>query len=314
MSADLLVEARGLARRFGTYEVLSDLSFGLSSGQVLGFLGPNGAGKTTTMKLLTGNLAPTRGTVLICNIDLSKEPQRAKGQLGYLPEHPPLYRELSVDEYLRYCGLLRGLKRTTVSGAVSTVKKRCGLADCGKRLINNLSQGYRQRVGIAQAIIHEPRVVILDEPTVGLDPIQMREIRSLIRDLGEERGVILSSHLLSEVQSVCTHVQIINEGKLVLASAISELENDAATASHLVRFEHPPSTRQLSSINGVSRVERLASGQYRFISASGNNSVRHVVETACRERWGLLELIPERRSLEQLFVDITIGRDNRVNP
>ncbi len=181
MDKEILVHADHLTRYYSQTCAVSDVSFQLAKGEVLGFLGPNGAGKSTTMQMITGNLAPTAGEIKIHGIDLLDRPKQAKREIGYLPEQPPVYVELTVDEYLRYCARLNRMARSGITRAIATVKERCGLGAVGHRLIGNLSKGYRQRVGIAQAIIHTPAVVILDEPTVGLDPIQIREIRSLVR-------------------------------------------------------------------------------------------------------------------------------------
>jgi len=217
------VEATNLTRLYSGREAVSNVSFTLSKGQVLGFLGPNGAGKSTTMKMLTGNLAPTNGSVKICGIDMMENPKEAKALIGYLPEMRPLYKELTVDEYLTIAARLHRVSSGAIRKAVENAKERCGLSQMSNRLIENLSNGYQQRVGIAQAIIHNPMVVILDEPTVGLDPIQIRDIRSLIREVGCEHSVIISTHILPEVEMVCDHVQIIDKGKLVFNGSIDVL-------------------------------------------------------------------------------------------
>jgi len=217
------VEATNLTRLYSGREAVSNVSFTLRKGQVLGFLGPNGAGKSTTMKMLTGNLAPTNGSVKICGIDMMENPKEAKALIGYLPEMRPLYKELTVDEYLTIAARLHRVSSGAIRKAVENAKERCGLSQMSNRLIENLSNGYQQRVGIAQAIIHNPMVVILDEPTVGLDPIQIRDIRSLIREVGCEHSVIISTHILPEVEMVCDHVQIIDKGKLVFNGSIDVL-------------------------------------------------------------------------------------------
>ena len=221
---DITVSANALSRSYGARLAVRDVSFELRQGEVLGLLGPNGAGKTTTLQMLAGCLAPSTGGIEICGIDLLEQPLEAKALLGYLPETPPLYRELTVDEYLRLAARLRRVAKTAIAGAVERAKQRCGLAEVGKRLIGSLSKGYRQRVGIAQAIVHNPRVVILDEPTVGLDPLQIREIRSLIRELGGEHSVILSTHILPEVESVCDRIQIMHQGQLVFGGDMAQLK------------------------------------------------------------------------------------------
>ena len=224
---EVLVQVDDLTRYYQNHCAVRDLSFTLEAGEVLGFLGPNGAGKSTTMQIITGNLAPNAGQVRIAGHDMLDAPRAAKALLGYLPDHPPLYRELTVDEYLRYCARLHRIARAGTGAALARVKARCGLEAVGGRLIGNLSKGYQQRVGIAQAIIHDPPVVVLDEPTVGLDPIQIREIRALIRSLGSERSVILSTHILSEVQAICDRVQIIRDGELVFSAPIDALDGGA---------------------------------------------------------------------------------------
>lgn len=220
----ITVSTKDLSRSYGSRSAVRNIDFELRQGEVLGLLGPNGAGKTTTLQMLAGCLAPSSGSVEICGINLMEQPRAAKALLGYLPETPPLYRELTVDEYLRLAARLHRVPRNEIAEAVVKAKQRCGLSEVGKRLVGNLSKGYQQRVGIAQAIVHNPRVVILDEPTVGLDPIQIREIRSLIRELGGEHSVILSTHILPEVESVCDRIQIMNQGKLVFGGNMAELK------------------------------------------------------------------------------------------
>lgn len=222
----ILVEAKQLYRYYGKHCAVQDVSFSLKKGQVLGFLGANGAGKTTTMSMLCGNLAPSSGEIIINGVDLLDNPVAAKQYIGYLPDQPPLYKELTVTEFLRYCAQLHRVPNTAVAQTVAVAQNRCGLKEVAQRLIGNLSKGYQQRVGIAQAILHDPPVIVLDEPTVGLDPIQIKEIRSLIKELGVDHGVILSTHILSEVQETCTDVQIIHQGQLVLSKTVAELDLD----------------------------------------------------------------------------------------
>jgi ABC-2 type transport system ATP-binding protein len=226
-SATILVQ--GLCRYFGSRVAVHDINLDLRRGEVLGFLGPNGAGKTTIMRMLTGNLAPTAGRIEICGIDLIDKPRDAKARLGYLPEIPPLYRELTVSEYLRLAARLHCVKKANIDAALDNTMGRCGLSNTARRLIGSLSKGYQQRVGIAQAIIHEPDIIILDEPTAGLDPNHIREIRALIRQLGTERSVIVSTHILPEAESVCDRVQIVNEGRTVFQDATSALKQKGIT-------------------------------------------------------------------------------------
>lgn len=222
-NTDLSVEAYNLSRRFGQHVAVQNVSLKLHPGDILGFLGPNGAGKSTTMRMLTGNLAPDSGSVWICGFDLLKNPLEAKRFIGYLPEIPPLYKELTVDEYLQFAARLHGIKKAAVQTALDVVKQRCQLEEIGKRLIGVLSKGFQQRVGIAQAIIHQPQVIIMDEPTAGLDPNQIQQVRTLIRELGKAHAIILSSHILSEVESVCNRVQILHQGTVVLDTTLDTL-------------------------------------------------------------------------------------------
>ncbi len=310
MDNDILIKVEHLSRRYGDTLAVNALSFEVKRGEVLGFLGPNGAGKSTTMQIITGNLAPTAGAITINGIDMLDEPREAKRALGFLPEQPPLYRELTVDEYLDYCARLNDIAKSSIAAAVANAKERCGLTEVGRRLINNLSKGYQQRVGIAQAIIHSPDVVILDEPTVGLDPIQIREIRQLIRDIGTEHSVILSTHILPEVQATCDRVQIINKGELVLSDSIDGLTRRMQSSSLLVGLHQPPAQEHITAIDGVTAVEVLDEDRIRISHSPDCNPAEAIVEKAVAEGWGLYELTPERLSLEDVFVNITTTEHN----
>lgn len=302
---NITVEASNLTRIYGGREAVSDVSFTLSKGEVLGFLGPNGAGKSTTMKMLTGNLAPSAGTVKICGIDMIENPKEAKALIGYLPEVPPLYRELNVDEFLTVAARLHRVSGKHIKKAVQRVKERCGLTEMSKRLIENLSKGYQQRVGIAQAIIHNPMVVILDEPTVGLDPIQIRDIRALIKELGGEHSVILSTHILPEVEMICDHVQIIHKGKLVFNGAIDVLRQQRHGNKLLLGLSNPPSHKVLLKIPGVVSIDALPSGLLRVAYAEGQMPAEALVQAAVSKGWGLHQINPDQTSLEEVFVQLT---------
>ncbi len=306
----VLVRVDQVSRYFGPFCAVDEVSFEVVKGEVLGFLGPNGAGKSTTMQMISGNLAPSGGQILINGVDLLDRPKRAKAQLGYLPDTPPLYRELKVDEYLLFCARLNRVPAAQLKGAVERAKERCGLTAVGRRLIANLSKGYRQRVGIAQAIIHSPAVVILDEPTVGLDPIQIREIRALIRELSEEHSVILSTHILPEVQAVCDRVQIINRGRLVLSDSIDGLQRRMAGASLLLGLRRPPAEAVLAAVAGVEEVEALGEGRFRLRLAAAADPAEALVRHSVEHDWGLYELSPERLSLEQIFVELTTTEES----
>jgi ABC-2 type transport system ATP-binding protein len=300
-----LIQVDQLYRYYGDLCAVNNVSFTLEKGEILGFLGPNGAGKSTTMQMICGNLAPTAGQISINGVDILDNPKEAKAELGYLPETPPLYRELTPDEYLTYCAKLHRIPRGQIAAAVENAKARCGLSQVGGRLIGNLSKGYQQRVGIAQAILHTPAVIILDEPTVGLDPIQIREIRELIRELGAEHGIILSTHILPEIQEVCTRVQIIHRGQLVLNDSIEGLERNMRALSLSLRTRLAADVAKLQGIAGVHSIDDLGDNHYRVFHEPDASPACAIAETAVFAGWGLLELTPERRSLEQIFIDIT---------
>lgn len=303
------VEASDLTRAYGGRAVVSDVNFNLNKGEVLGFLGPNGAGKSTTMKMLTGNLAPTAGTVKICGIDMIENPREAKALIGYLPETPPLYRELTVDEMLALSARIHGIPRPKVKRAVDVAKERTGLTEMGKRLCENLSTGYQQRVGIAQAIIHHPMVVVLDEPTRGLDPIQIRDIRALIKELGGEHSVILSTHILPEVEMVCDRVQIIHQGKLVFSGAIDALKRNRQSNKLLVGLHQVPAIESLLSVPGVTEVEE-AEGLLRVRFADNAEGVAEaIVQASVAGGWGLYQISPDVTSLEDVFLHLTHQED-----
>ena len=304
MNAPPLLEARGLSRHYGARCAVSDLDLRLARGEVLGLLGPNGAGKSTTMRMLTGCLAPTCGRVLVNGIDLIDDPRRAKRCIGFLPEQPPLYRDCTVDEYLRLAARLHGVGPDRVARAVESARSACGLGDVGRRLIGNLSRGYQQRVGIAQAIVHAPSVIVLDEPTAGLDPIQIGEIRALIRDLGREHGVLLSTHILSEVEALCTRVQIIHEGRTVFMDDLDGIGARHASPVLIAGFGAPPPEDALRALDGVQGVEGFGAGRYRIVHRGEPGFSARLAEAAASGGWRLDELTPERPSLERIFTDL----------
>ena len=299
------VEAIDLTRLYSGRQAVSNVSFTLSKGQVLGFLGPNGAGKSTTMKMLTGNLAPTNGAVKICGIDMMENPKEAKALIGYLPEKRPLYKELTVDEYLTIAARLHRVSSGAIKKAVENAKERCGLGQMSNRLIENLSNGYQQRVGIAQAIIHNPMVVILDEPTVGLDPIQIRDIRALIREVGCEYSVIISTHILPEVEMVCDHVQIIDKGKLVFNGSIEVLKKQRIGNKLLIGLRNPPSVDAMLITEGVIEAESLPNNMMRVRLADDAASADTIVQASVMNDWGLFHIAPDQTSLEDVFVQLT---------
>ena len=231
-----MIEVRGLCKQYGARKAIDDLTFSVAKGEVLGFLGHNGAGKSTTMKILTCFMPATSGTARVAGYDVFEQPMEVKRRVGYLPETPPVYREMVVSDYLAYAARLHGVKGADVKRSVDTALGKCGLGQVRGRLIGNLSKGYRQRVGIAQAIVHNPDVLILDEPTVGLDPIQILEIRDLIKSFGGDHTVILSTHIMQEVQATCSRVLIINKGKILANDSIGALTTGSSLEDVFIKL------------------------------------------------------------------------------
>lgn len=312
MTAPNLLEAHGLSCRYGPRRAVTDLNLKLKKGEILGLLGANGAGKSTTMKMLAGVLAPSDGHVIVNGISLAENPREAKRQLGYLPEQPPLYPELTVLEYLRFCSELREIPRNARADAVSRAMMECDLHSLSRRLIGNLSKGYQQRCGIAQAILHQPAIVILDEPTVGLDPIQIRGIRRLIRTLGSERGIILSSHILAEVQTVCHRVAIMREGRVVYDEPLS-VANSKSFDTILAAFARTPDLNELATIRGIDGITALDDRRFRIAVVSGEDPRPAIADTAVARGWGLTELHAEFRTLEDVFIRLTAQDDDTLH-
>ena len=312
MDAKILISVEQLYRYYGHHLAVESINFELAQGEVLGFLGPNGAGKSTTMQMISGNLAPSAGRIRINGIDLLDTPKLAKAEIGYLPEQPPVYRDLTVDEYLYYCAKLHRVSRGRRDQAVTRAKTRCGLTEVSKRLIGNLSKGFQQRTGIAQAILHSPAVVILDEPTVGLDPNQIRDIRALIRELGESHGIILSTHILPEVQATCSRVQIIHQGRLVFSESMRDLERRLTSHVLLLETRERLDDSELEKLAGIDNVERLADTRAR-LHFQDSNPAGAVAACVARHGWGLIELSLDRQTLEQVFVDLTCSDTSQTH-
>jgi len=304
-ASDITLSARNLTRRFGDQLVIRDVSLQLKRGEVLGLLGHNGAGKTTTLQMLTGCLTPDSGGIEICGIDLLRQPMLAKANLGYLPETPPLYRELSVNDYLTFAARLRGMKSAAIADALAQTKQRCGLEAAGNKIIGTLSKGYQQRAGIAQAIIHSPAVIVLDEPTVGLDPAQIREIRALIRELGNSSSVILSTHLLSEVESVCDRVEIMQHGKLIYGDTSARMQRYGSVSGFIVSLRNPPALSELEGIAGISRIEQISATQFRVLHKPEDNPKAALLSLSEQRGWQLEQLTPLQTTLEDVYVRIT---------
>lgn len=298
----LLLNAVQLRRSFHGRQVVEPLDLQLASGDILGLLGPNGAGKSTIMRMLCGDLAPSGGRVEIGGDDLARQPIEAKRRLGFLPERPPLHRDQTVDEYLSDCATLRGLGRATCRTALPATKLKCGLETVGSRLIRKLSKGYQQRVGLAQAIIHDPQVVILDEPTDGLDPAQIRQVRELIQTLAESRGVILSSHILPEIQATCSRVMILQQGRTVYSGDVEPPE----ALGYRVALEQTPDASELARLPVVDSAKHLHEGHFHIILKQDGRA-GDLSRQIMQQGWGLTELTPEALSLEQRYLQATSG-------
>ncbi len=309
-----LLSCNSLSRFYGRQQAVNNLSFDLHKGEVLGFLGPNGAGKSTTMKMLSGNLAPHHGSIMINGYDLLAAPKEAKAHIGYLPDQPPVYKELTVKEFLLFCAKINYIAKSSIKSAVNAAIERCGLHDVTTRLIANLSKGYQQRVGIAQAIIHTPAVVILDEPTSGLDPIQIKEIRQLILDIANEHSVVLSTHILPEVQILCDRVQIIHHGQLVFNDTIASLGERTENASLLVSMKSPPEVDVLQKISGVLSVEKLSVSRFKLHFLPDNNPTENLLKLAVTDGWQLTEITTQQHSLEDIFTEIIEHESVSVKP
>ncbi len=303
-----MIEAQGLTRRFGEFTAVDDLSFSIGEGEIVGILGPNGAGKTTTIRMITGFLPPSEGRVTVAGKDLSTDSVAMRGALGYLPEHVALYEEMRVVEYLAYRARLEGVGRSQARGLIADALSRCLLEEVREQIIGTLSKGYRQRVGLATAILHRPKVLVLDEPTIGLDPKQIIAIRELIRELGRESTLVLSTHILPEVELLCDRVMIIDRGKLVAEGSPESLRANSAgdTRVGVVLKGSPPDAASiLSALPGVTRVEAAANGRFEVLCAGAADPREAIFRTAADRGWTLLELVQSRASLEDVFVRLT---------
>ena len=303
---ETIVEARHLSHRYATQWAIQDINFEISQRGILGLLGSNGAGKSTTMNIICNVLTQTEGDVFINGINLRKNPIEAKKYIGFLPQRPPLYPELSVDEYLTYCARLRQIARAEEGKVVDEVLARCGISHFRKRLIHNLSGGYQQRVGIAQAIIHRPDFVVLDEPTNGLDPNQILEIRHLIKAIAEECTVVLSTHILSEVQATCNYIRMIGQGTLVFSGTVDEFDNYILPNTVFATLVAAPPIEELKQLPGVVDVDELGGSNYRLrFSDSPQEMIERVVQTSVAKDWRLTEVRLEKSSLDDIFAELS---------
>jgi ABC-2 type transport system ATP-binding protein len=312
-----MITVKGLTKRYARTVAVDNISFEVPKGQIVGFLGPNGAGKTTTMRVLTCFLPPTSGTATIAGYDVLDQPLEVKKRIGYLPETPPLYPEMSVTDYLTFVGKLKGLSGPDLLRRVGEASERCNISDVRNTLISKLSKGYRQRVGLAQAIIHNPDVLILDEPTAGLDPKQIIQTRDLIKSLANEHTIILSTHILPEVEQTCEQVLIISKGKLVATDSVENLQHRARGAqSVLVEVEGRDGAldakniqQRLEQVSGVSRVvykESRAKSSVFEVESLKDRSIRgDLARCVVESGWNLNELRPAAMSLEEIFLQLT---------
>jgi len=312
-----MITVKELTKRYARTIAVDQISFEVAKGQIVGFLGPNGAGKTTTMRMLTCFLPPTAGSASVAGFDVLEQPLEVKKRVGYLPETPPIYPEMETSEYLKFVGKLKGLSGSEVQKRVDYVCDRCAIADVRNQLLGKLSKGYRQRVGLAQAIIHNPDVLILDEPTAGLDPKQINDTRDLIKDLSGEHTIILSTHILPEVEQTCEQVIIINKGKLVATDSVRNLQSRARGTESVVleiagrdgTLEVPLVQQKLEQIDGVSRVlctDRLDSRAVFEVESQKGQLVRgDLARAVVQAGWDLNELRPAAMSLEEIFLQLT---------
>ncbi|HTP86191.1 MAG TPA: ATP-binding cassette domain-containing protein [Bryobacteraceae bacterium] len=312
-----MINVSGLTKRYARNVAVDNISFEVEKGQIVGFLGPNGAGKTTTMRVLTCFLPPTSGSASVAGFDVLDQPLEVKKRIGYLPETPPVYPEMEVAEYLKFVGSVKGLSGADLAKRVDDAAGRCAIADVKTKLIGRLSKGYRQRVGLAQAIIHNPDVLILDEPTAGLDPNQIIETRKLIRDLAGEHTIILSTHILPEVEQTCDHAIIINKGRLVAKDSVANLQNRVRGAESVLigveprdgALESGDVQKRLEGVAGVSRVvPREAHGSMLSFEVESlkERSIRGDLARAVVEAgWNLNELRSAAMTLEEVFLELT---------
>lgn len=295
-----------LTKVFGDQKAIDNISFEANKSEIVGFLGPNGAGKSTTMKIATCYIPPTSGTVTVCGHDIHTSPIEVRKKIGYLPEHNPLYTDMYVHEYLKFIGKLHGLSGKELKNRSSLMIGMCGLTQEQNKLIGSLSKGYRQRVGLAQAMIHDPEVLILDEPTTGLDPNQLVEIRNLIQQVSQHKTVIFSSHIMQEVQALCTRVVVINKGKIVANDPIQQLQTDHQKINKVtVEFSKSINIDLLKAVEDVNRVKQLSETKYALFADKENDIRAAVFELAAKEGIPLIGINLEEESIEQVFHQLT---------
>ncbi|MEO7991090.1 MAG: gliding motility-associated ABC transporter ATP-binding subunit GldA [Chryseolinea sp.] len=302
------LQIQHVTKQYDQQKAVDDISFDVKEGEIVGFLGPNGAGKSTTMKMATCFLPPTSGSVIVAGYNVMDNPMEVKKVTGYLPEHNPLYLDLYVHEYLEFIGGLYSIKGKALKSRVGEMIERCGLTREQNKKIESLSKGYRQRIGLAQALLHDPKVLILDEPTSGLDPNQLIEIRKLIKEVSKNKTVIFSTHIMQEVQALCDRVVVINKGKIVADDSLQNLlqRNDAGV-SIMVEFEGNVEANELSVLKGVIRVQELSKGKFSVTATSGVDIRPELFRFAADKNLSLIGLKQEEASLESIFRDLTVA-------
>lgn len=305
MKVEPIIKVSELSHRYKVQWAVKDIELELQPNRIYGLLGANGAGKSTIMNIMCGVLKQTEGKVTIQGISLETDPVKAKRHIGFLPQYPPLLPELTVEEFLIHSANIRLMDSGLVKKAVRDVMEKCQISHFSKRVIKNLSGGYQQRVGIAQAIIHKPDLVVLDEPTNGLDPNQILEVRHLIRQIALEHTVILSTHILQEVQALCDNIWMINQGRMVFSGTIQEFDSNVLPSSLIVKFNSSPGIQALEMVNGVIRVEEVEDRTYRVHFGEGQPVTEGIVVTSVEKDWRLTEITIEKRSLETIFAELT---------
>ncbi|MFW0718631.1 ABC transporter ATP-binding protein [Pedobacter sp. N23S346] len=300
-----IVKITNLSHRYGTAWAIRDINFEISELGVMGLLGSNGAGKSTTMNIMCGVLNQTEGRVEIGGYIMGQDPIAAKKLIGFLPQNAPLYMELTVKEYLTQCAHLRLIDGKKISAAVDKAMAKCGVSHFKNRLISNLSGGYKQRVGIAQAIIHEPKLVVLDEPTNGLDPNQIYEVRKLIKEVGDEKAVIFSSHILSEIQATCSQVKMIENGNMVFSDTMDAFNNYIEPDSLIMSLLNPPPIQEMEILMGVKKVDLISPTKFRVHFAPGEEISERLIQISSAEGWRMREITLEKSSLDQIFAQLS---------
>jgi len=306
-----IVSVKNLSHRYTVQWAVKDVSFEINEKGVTGLLGSNGAGKSTTMNIICGVLNQTQGDVFINGVNLRENPVEAKKNIGFLPQQPPLYTDLTVGEYLRHAAFLRLVEPDKVDEAVDLALEKCSITHFRDRLIKNLSGGYQQRVGIAQAIVHNPQFVVLDEPTNGLDPNQIVDIRNLIRDIAKHHAVLLSTHILSEVQAICDNIYMIESGKLVFSGTMEEFDNYVAPESFIVEFANSPSKEVLENLTENNGIEALEDGSYRIFLKDDISITEKYIQESVKQNWNLKNIYVERASLSEIFAQLSGKAKNK---